>query len=56
MQGYFEKASLWGKAGYNIAIGETGEFLFYFGSLETAKRAACNRYGIPPQMVTWRKI
>ena len=56
MQGWFEKSSLWGKSGYNIAIGETGEFLFYFGSLETAKLAACERHGIAPHLVNWHEI
>ena len=55
MQGWFEKGSLWGKAGYSIAIG-LEDFLFYFGDLEEAKRAACERHGINPRLVTWHKM
>lgn len=52
VNGYCYKGRLWGRPGYQIAIGiEDGAF--YFGTLREAKAAAVAARGADPKNINW---
>ena len=53
--GTYARGRVWGRAGYNIAIG-IEDARFYFGNLTEAKSAACKVKGFLPSEVKWTGI
>ena len=49
---FYRKGTLWGRDGYEIAIGYT-DYRFYFGTLREAKNAACERFCTKPSLLKW---
>ena len=53
--GYYKKGTLWGRDGYEIALGYT-DYRFFFGTLGEAKKAACERVCTSPKTVNWKNM
>lgn len=49
---FYRKGALWGRDGYEIAIGYT-DYRFYLGTLREAKNAACERFCTKPSLLKW---